>query len=164
MLATIALIAGWLLHLGFWTWALRRVGRNAARAEEWLREAALRALMLALILTALLVPRGNLVPLDATGRGLLMLAFLLGQALAITARLRLAEAWGLGVTPRTPGRMVRSGPYGVVRHPIYLGTGMAILAQCALLQNLPAGLLALGAAVLIPAKMLAERASIRSGA
>jgi methyltransferase len=160
---TLILAVGWLLHLGFWTWALFHAGRGAARREEWPREAALRAAMLALVLAALLWPRGEHVHLGAASRALLVIVFLGGQALAVVARLSLAGAWGVGVKPREGVSRVRSGPYRLWRHPIYAGTGVAILAQAALLQNVPALAMAVGAAALIPIKVLAERAAVRPG-
>lgn len=161
---SLALAAGWLLHLGFWGWALARTGRLAARGEEWPREALLRLAMLALVVGALLWPPAEVLPLGGIPRILLLSAFLGGHLLAVTARIALAGAWGVGVRPRAPAKRVRSGPYRVLRHPIYAGTGTAILAQCALLQNPPALAMALGTLVVIPLKVWAERAALRRGA
>jgi len=164
MSISLILAAGWLFHLGFWTWALLRAGRDAARRDEWIRETALRVAMLALVLAALLWPRAEWVHPGGAAQALLLIAFLVGHVLAVVARIRLAGAWGVGVKPRAGARMVRSGPYRLLRHPIYIGTGIAILAQAALLQNAPALVMALGALVLIPIKVLAERAALRPGA
>jgi len=157
----LVLAAGWLLHLGGWTLALRRAGRSAAGAGEWARELVLRLLMLLLILAALALPAGAVVRAGPVARVLLLSVFWLGQLLAVGARTWLGKAWGIGVQPRDAE--VHAGPYAVVRHPIYLGTGLAILAQLALLQNLPALVLAVGALVLVPLKMHVERGLLRNG-
>jgi protein-S-isoprenylcysteine O-methyltransferase Ste14 len=46
-----------------------------------------------------------------------------GAALHVAARHTLGAAWSARITP--PGRaLVEDGPFGVVRHPLYLGIGL----------------------------------------
>jgi protein-S-isoprenylcysteine O-methyltransferase Ste14 len=48
-----------------------------------------------------------------------------GAAFAVWARLFLGGNWGSSVTIKTGHRLVRRGPYAVVRHPIYSGLLLA---------------------------------------
>ena len=50
-----------------------------------------------------------------------------GVALAIWARLILGRQWSASVTLKEGHQLVRRGPYGVVRHPIYSGVMLATL-------------------------------------
>ena len=151
---TLFLGLGWLAQALFWISSLVRAGRDAAEPWEYLREIVIRAGMLGLIILALVIPRGRLM---GYGRGAAfagIVIFLLGQVLAIWARLQLGDNWGVGVSPRAggpnSGKNGRSkvGMYGVVRHPIYLGTILAVTAQALLLQNAPS-LVLLAAAVFV---------------
>lgn len=51
----------------------------------------------------------------------------LGAALAIWARYCLGQYWSSRVTLKEGHRVIRSGPYAVVRHPIYAGMQLAAL-------------------------------------
>jgi len=50
-----------------------------------------------------------------------------GLALAVWARFILGRNWSGTVTIKEDHRLVRSGPYSVVRHPIYSGLLLALL-------------------------------------
>ncbi|MBZ5618161.1 MAG: isoprenylcysteine carboxylmethyltransferase family protein [Acidobacteriia bacterium] len=50
-----------------------------------------------------------------------------GAALAIWARLYIGRNWSGTVTLKQDHELVRSGPYSVVRHPIYSGLSLAFL-------------------------------------
>lgn len=51
----------------------------------------------------------------------------IGIAFAIWARFYLGGNWSGTVTVKENHTLVRSGPYSIVRHPIYSGLGLAIL-------------------------------------
>ena len=57
--------------------------------------------------------------------GLLMV--IAGLAFAVWARAHLGRNWSGTVTVKENHELVRSGPYGIVRHPIYTGLLLAIL-------------------------------------
>ena len=55
----------------------------------------------------------------------------LGFAFAWWARVHLGELWSAQVTAKTHHRVVDTGPYGIVRHPIYTGILLAVYATAA---------------------------------
>jgi protein-S-isoprenylcysteine O-methyltransferase Ste14 len=61
--------------------------------------------------------------------------FVCGIALAVWARVHLGRNWGMPMTQRVEPELVTSGPYRLVRHPIYSGLLLA-LAGTALATNL----------------------------
>lgn len=52
----------------------------------------------------------------------------LGIAFAWWARLHLGRLWSGRITRKVDHRVVDSGPYGIVRHPIYTGLLLSLLA------------------------------------
>lgn len=58
-----------------------------------------------------------------------------GLGLAIWARIHLGRNWGMPMTQRVEPELVTSGPYRLVRHPIYSGLLLAVLGT-ALTRNL----------------------------
>ena len=138
---------GWLGHALFWILSLRQAGRAAAAHGEYLREIAVRFGMLALVLLTLILPRGRLFPYGRPVAYAGAAIFIFGQILAVWARLQLGSRWGIGVSPRPggagPGKNGRyeGGIFGVVRHPIYIGTVLAICVQALIMQNVPSFLL-----------------------
>lgn len=113
-------------------WSDRTVKRPAIR-----REVLYRALTLAG--TMLLwdwIPGGRRViriwqpgPALAWSETALVVA---GLAFTWWARLHLGRLWSSSVTRKEHHHVVHSGPYGLVRHPIYSGVLLAILATAAL--------------------------------
>lgn len=63
---------------------------------------------------------------DLAGPIGLVLTFL-GAAFAIWARLQLGGNWSGTVTVKQDHTLIRSGPYALVRHPIYTGFLLAVL-------------------------------------
>jgi protein-S-isoprenylcysteine O-methyltransferase Ste14 len=58
-----------------------------------------------------------------------------GIALAVWARVDLGRNWGMPMSQKSEPELVTSGPYRVVRHPIYSGLLVAVLGS-ALVTNL----------------------------
>ncbi|CAN7610481.1 methyltransferase family protein [Mesorhizobium caraganae] len=54
-----------------------------------------------------------------------------GLLFAWWARLHLGRLWSASVTAKAQHRVIDTGPYGLVRHPIYTGLLLAILATMA---------------------------------
>jgi protein-S-isoprenylcysteine O-methyltransferase Ste14 len=68
---------------------------------------------------------------------------LAGLALTWWARVHLGREWSLMVTLKQDHRLVRSGPYAIVRHPIYTGILLALLGSTIVYHVSPQGLLGL---------------------
>lgn len=56
-----------------------------------------------------------------------MIMLLLGLALAVWARIHLGRNWGMPMTQKDEPELVTSGPYRLVRHPIYSGLLLGLL-------------------------------------
>jgi protein-S-isoprenylcysteine O-methyltransferase Ste14 len=81
-------------------------------------------------------------PIEATGVAITAV----GIAFAIWARWHLGQNWSATITLKKGHELIRSGPYGRIRHPIY--TGMLLgLAGTALALGEYRGLIALAIAV-----------------
>jgi protein-S-isoprenylcysteine O-methyltransferase Ste14 len=61
-----------------------------------------------------------------------------GVALAIWARVVLGRQWSATVTIKEGHRLIRNGPYSVVRHPIYSGLLLAVLGTALVVGELRA--------------------------
>jgi protein-S-isoprenylcysteine O-methyltransferase Ste14 len=61
--------------------------------------------------------------------------FASGIVLAVRARVHLGRNWGMPMTEKAEPELVTSGPYRVVRHPVYSGL-LAALLGTALITNL----------------------------
>ncbi len=122
----------WLAWLAYWFVAARNV--KATRRREPLTTLLLNRVFMGL--GALLLAFRRL-PLDwLDGRflpptmawywlGLIVLA--IGLAFAVWARNHLGRNWSAIVTVKQDHELVRTGPYRLVRHPIYSGLLLAIL-------------------------------------
>ena len=90
---------------------------------------------LSVILLVRVFPAGSLAIrspiIGATGA----VVFASGLALAIWGRVHLGRNWGLPMSEKTEPELITSGPYRLVRHPIYWGL-LAGLLGTALVTNL----------------------------
>lgn len=159
----IVLIAGgWLAQIAAWLVAIARLRSQAAAQHEWLRELALRLVMIALIAWAVLAARDSALAarLSPALRAGAVFSFVAGHTIAIAGRVQLGGRWSIGVHAR--GTRVAAGIYRYLPHPIYSGVTLALVAQCVLLQNLPSLLLLAGALVITPVKARLESRALRA--
>ena len=63
-----------------------------------------------------------------------------GFAFTWWARIHLGRLWSSNVGRKADHRIVDTGPYGIVRHPIYTGIALAMLGTALTLGTLPAWL------------------------
>ena len=142
------------LMAGLWlawavSWHLAALWRGRKREEAPRREYRLHFALAALgfFLTFLRWP--PMAPLWDAGSllGWTMVALTVaGLAFTWWARLHLGKLWAGGVVLREGHRVVDSGPYAIVRHPIYTGLFAAVIAM-ALVRATPSALL--GAALFV---------------
>ena len=122
----------WLAWLAYWFAAAQDV--KPARRRESPANRLLTAVLIIPAAVLLAVPGTWLHWLGARflpdtlflyGLGLLMV--IVGLAFAVWARAHLGRNWSGTVTVKEDHELIRSGPYGIVRHPIYTGLLLAIL-------------------------------------
>jgi protein-S-isoprenylcysteine O-methyltransferase Ste14 len=122
----------WLAWLAYWLAAAQDVKptrRKESRASRFLTVA------LTLPAAVLFVVRGHwphwlsarFLPDTTTVYGLGLLLVIAGLLFAVWARMQLGRNWSGTVTVKEDHELIRSGPYAIVRHPIYTGLLLAIL-------------------------------------
>jgi protein-S-isoprenylcysteine O-methyltransferase Ste14 len=122
----------WLAWLAYWVIAARNV--KATRRREPLA-GRLVTVVLTVLAAALLAFRGQklhwlnarFLPQTMVAYWLGLLLVVLGLAFAVWARMHLGRNWSGTVTVKQDHDLIRTGPYGLVRHPIYTGLLLAIL-------------------------------------
>jgi protein-S-isoprenylcysteine O-methyltransferase Ste14 len=118
----------------FVLWAISRFAskRTVATQDDWRGGAAVRLVSLGWLLT---FSRGlHLGPLSSrfvpdtpeTAYGGLALT-IVGLVFAVWARVYIGRDWSAAVTLQEGHKIVRTGPYAIVRHPIYSGFMLATL-------------------------------------
>jgi protein-S-isoprenylcysteine O-methyltransferase Ste14 len=149
----------WLFWLAVWGAAARNVKSTEWR-ESWASGAANR---LPVLIGAAMLAAPQWLPTLLTHRFLTgpeppavgtVLVFI-GLALAVWARWHLGRNWSAAVTVKQDHTLIRSGPYGVVRHPIYSGMVLALFGT-ALATGEPRGFI--GAALILLGFILKLRA------
>ena len=108
---------------GFWLYSLVAAFSMKRGRVPWSRELGIRAVIVVVVI--LLVRFGAFqhhasnTNLWLAGVGLVL--FALGLGFAIWARLHIGRNWGTPMTQKDEPELVTSGPYHLVRHPIYSG-------------------------------------------
>jgi protein-S-isoprenylcysteine O-methyltransferase Ste14 len=126
-------------------WASRAEARPAAKQQwfYWALVAVGAALLCANFATG--ATRMDWMPFDTKEQILFVLA-LAGLGFTWWARIHLGALWSGTVTRKAHHKIIKTGPYAVVRHPIYSGLSLALIAT-ALLRPGVLGLI--GAAMII---------------
>lgn len=132
-------IASWLIAA---LWASRAVARAPTRAELGHRAVTLAGALL--IAGAIRAHHGPLAAplwrLPGPTQWVCVAVLLAGVAFAWWARLHLGPLWSGSITRKADHRIVDTGPYAIVRHPIYTGILAGVLAT-ALLRGTTLGLI-----------------------
>jgi protein-S-isoprenylcysteine O-methyltransferase Ste14 len=132
-----SIIAGlWLIFVAYWVVAAVGAKRNASR-RLWRGGIGPRLVVMLLIVAMLRSPSLREF-LAETQRSVSHSGFLgwtgvalcvFGFGLAISARWHLGRNWGMPMSRKEQPELVTSGPYAVIRHPIYTGLILAMLGS-----------------------------------
>lgn len=140
LLAQIVIPAMWLAWIGYWAFAARAV-KQTERIEDARSRLSHRLPLLAgaLIMTIpnLLGPQVEAAFVASTPAwlGLAIALVALGLGFSVAARVWLGRNWSSMVTVKQEHELIRSGPYALVRHPIYSGLLLALAGSALMLGN-----------------------------
>jgi protein-S-isoprenylcysteine O-methyltransferase Ste14 len=111
---------GWAAFWLYWLVAAFSVKRGRV---PWSRELRIRVILviLVILLIRLGVFRGHGLNTDPWRAGIGLVFFAVGLGFAIWARMHIGRNWGPPMTQKVEPELVTSGPYRLVRHPIYSG-------------------------------------------
>ncbi len=125
----------WILFWVFWIAAA--VNTNASIVARGRANWVLRLAIVVIVLVALrLSHSGWLKPHQNTAIVIAgFVVFLLGLAIAVWARIVIGRSWGMPMSQQANPTLVTSGPYAVVRHPIYSGIMLGMLGTALALTD-----------------------------
>lgn len=110
----------------FWVyWLISATGAKPGARNRRARPAGLLIVAGVLVLRAL--HAGGYVLQGPVLQALGTVLFAAGLGLAVWARAHLGRNWGMPMTHKQEPELVTSGPYRLVRHPIYTGILLAML-------------------------------------
>jgi len=111
---------GW---AAFWLyWLVAAISMKRGRVP-WSRELRIRAVIavIVILLIRLGAFRDHGLHTDPWRAGVGLVLFAIGLGFAIWARVHIGRNWGTPMTQKEEPELVTSGPYQLVRHPIYSG-------------------------------------------
>jgi protein-S-isoprenylcysteine O-methyltransferase Ste14 len=134
---------GWAAFWLYWLVAAFSMKRGRV---PWSRELRIRVVMFVVVILLIRLGafRGHGLNTDLWRAGIGLILFALGLGFAIWARMHLGRNWGGPMTQKDEPELVTSGPYHLVRHPIYSGIMVAAVGTALALSwlGLPAVVLA----------------------
>jgi len=122
----------WLAWVAYWIAAARQTAANR-RTESLLTGASYR---IPLLIGIILIVFSNvslpgigfsLWPLNPFTLGIALILTIAGLIFAVWARIHLGKYWSGRITLKVDHRVIQTGPYAWVRHPIYSGLILALL-------------------------------------
>jgi protein-S-isoprenylcysteine O-methyltransferase Ste14 len=113
----------------FWLYWIAAAFSTKRGHHPWSRELRVRALLVAvvIVLARFGVFRGHGLHSDPLRAALGLVLFVLGLGFAVWARVHIGRNWGTPMTQKEEPELVTSGPYRLVRHPIYSGILLALV-------------------------------------
>jgi protein-S-isoprenylcysteine O-methyltransferase Ste14 len=111
---------GWAAFWLYWLVAAFSMKRGRV---PWSRELRIRAVIVVIVIVLIRFGflRGHGLNTDPWRAGLGLVLFVLGLGFAVWARVHIGRNWGTPMTQKAEPELVTSGPYHLVRHPIYSG-------------------------------------------
>jgi protein-S-isoprenylcysteine O-methyltransferase Ste14 len=115
-------VLGWVAFSLYWEAAAKKTAETASAESRWSRGIHVFLTNAALILEmAPLRGAARYVPVSAAIMAAGLAVETIGLALAIMARKHLGRYWSGEISIKVGHRLIRSGPYRKLRHPIYTG-------------------------------------------
>ena len=116
----LVLAVGWACFWLYWLGAAFSMKRGRV---PWSRELRIRVVIAVLVVASIRLGlfRGHGLDTDPARAGVGVALFALGLVFAVWARLHIGRNWGTPMTEKDEPELVTSGPYRLVRHPIYSG-------------------------------------------
>src|SRR5262245_15857635 len=116
----IVFAAGWTV---FWLYWIAAAFATKKGRVPWTRELRIRAVIVVFVIVLVRVGlfRGHGIDTDPWRAGVGLVLFACGLAFAVWARVHIGRNWGTPMTRKKEPELVTSGPYHLVRHPIYSG-------------------------------------------
>jgi len=111
---------GW---TAFWVYWLAAAFSTKRGHIPWSRHLRIRAVIVVIVIVLIRAKafRGHALNTDTWRAGLGLVLFAGGLGFAIWARVHIGSNWGSPMTQKDEPELVTSGPYRLVRHPIYSG-------------------------------------------
>jgi protein-S-isoprenylcysteine O-methyltransferase Ste14 len=124
---------GWAAFCVYWLVAALSVKKGRV---PWSRVLRIRALIVLVVILLIRVGafRGHDLSTDPWRAGVGLVLFAVGIGFAIWARVHIGRNWGSPMTQKEEPELVTSGPYRLVRHPIYSGILVATLGTAVTLS------------------------------
>jgi protein-S-isoprenylcysteine O-methyltransferase Ste14 len=127
----IAIAVAWIPFWIYWLAAATRA--KESRGRRWTPVGGIT--LIAVLVIVRVFRTGGLAVHSPVLGAIGAVVFVSGLALAIWARVHLGRNWGMPMTERVEPELITSGPYRLIRHPIYTGLLLGILGT-ALATNL----------------------------
>jgi protein-S-isoprenylcysteine O-methyltransferase Ste14 len=140
--------AAWLIFFGYWLvsgFRLNKMKRSEPSSQRFSRPALTIAILVLLYAAAYRwdILNGPFVPMVWWVPYFTAVLTWIGMAVAVWARYHLGRYWSASVALREGHRLIRSGPYERIRHPIYTGI-VTMLAATVLAVDRYRALIAFG--------------------
>jgi protein-S-isoprenylcysteine O-methyltransferase Ste14 len=129
----IVFAVGWSAFWLYWIVAAFSMKRGRV---PWSRELGIRAVMVVIVIVLIRLGafRAHGLNTDPWRAGSGLVLFALGLGFAIWARVHIGRNWGTPMTQKDDPELVTSGPYHLVRHPIYSGILAAVVGTAVALS------------------------------